>query len=126
MGTLKPSSDEGGLLSHDPWSSSYVSLHVAPWNSPNLYLCSVLYVFSGGFTDATTVMCWFGVCWGHDTDVSWTGCERLGSETRRSSFYVSLVGGGLRLSGPGSGRRNPVTFVFFALLVSLILRGQWG
>jgi hypothetical protein len=48
----------------------------------------------------TVSMCWFGVWWGHDTDVVWTGCERMGSQTRRVSFYASLVGGGLRLSGP--------------------------
>ncbi len=63
---------------------------------------------SGGFTDATTDMCWFGVCWGHDTDVSRTGCTRLGSLTRRVSFYVSLVGGDLRLFGPSSGTNGSV------------------
>ena len=71
-------------------------------NRPSLYLCSVLYVLyyisslcSGGFSDATEDMCWFGVGWGHGTDVSQTGCVRMGSSTRLVSFYVSLVGGGL-------------------------------
>ena len=53
---------------------------------------------SGGFADATADMCWFGVWWGHGIDVPRTGCARLGSGTRHVSFYVSLVGGGLRLS----------------------------
>ena len=50
-------------------------------NRPNLYLCSVLYVLyyisslcSGDFADVTAGMCWFGVCWGHVTDVPRTGC----------------------------------------------------
>jgi hypothetical protein len=40
-----------------------------------MYLCSVHVLYyiislcSGGFTHVITVMCWFGVCWGHDTDV---------------------------------------------------------
>jgi hypothetical protein len=58
-----------------------------------MYLCSVLYVLydisslsSGGFADVTAGMCWFGVCWGHGTDVSRTGCARLGSATQRVSF----------------------------------------
>ena len=33
----------------------------------------------------TAGMCWFGVWWGHVTDVSRTGCARLGSATRTSS-----------------------------------------
>jgi hypothetical protein len=41
-----------------------------------------------------------------------TGCARLGSATRRVSFYTSLVGGGLRLllhlSGSSSGRNGSV------------------
>jgi hypothetical protein len=49
-------------------------------------------LYSGGFSDTTTSMCWFGVWWGHGTDVTWTGCARLGSATRHVSFYVSLVG----------------------------------
>ncbi len=80
-----------------------------------MYWCSVLYVLcyisslcSGGFADATTFMCWFGVCWGHGTDVPRTGCARLGSATRRVSFYLSLVGGGLPLSGPSSGSSGSV------------------
>ncbi len=63
---------------------------------------------SGGFADATTGMCWFGVWWGHVSDVPQTGCARLGSTARRVSFYTSLVGGGLRLSGPSSGSNGSV------------------
>ena len=63
---------------------------------------------SGVFADATAGMCWFGVWWGHGTDVPRTGCARLGSATRRVSFYASLVGGGLRLSGPSSGSNGSV------------------
>jgi hypothetical protein len=94
------------------------SLHVAPSNGPNLCIYVFYYVLyyinslcSGGFTDATASMYWFGVWWVHDTDVSRTGCTRLGSTTRRVSFYVSLcslVDGGLRLSGPSSGRNGSV------------------
>jgi hypothetical protein len=83
------------------------SLYVTPSNSPNLCIYILYYVLyyisslcSGGFSDATEGMCWFGVWWGHDTDVPRTLCARLGSPTRRVSFYASLVGGGLRLSGP--------------------------
>jgi hypothetical protein len=58
------------------------SLHVASSNDPKfMYLCSVLCLIyyidslcSGGFADATADMCWFGVWWGHGTDVPWTGC----------------------------------------------------
>ena len=35
-------------------------------------------------------------------------CEGLGSATRLVSFYSSLVGGGLRLSGPSSGGNGSV------------------
>ena len=35
-------------------------------------------------------------------------CARLGSSTRLVSFYTSLVGGGLRLSGSSSGRNGSV------------------
>ena len=35
-------------------------------------------------------------------------CARLGSATRRVSFYSSLVGGGLRLSGTSSGSNGSV------------------
>ena len=35
-------------------------------------------------------------------------CARLGSATRRVSFYAPLVGGGLRLSGPSSGGNGSV------------------
>jgi hypothetical protein len=83
------------------------SLHVASSNGPKfMYLCSVLCLIyyigslcSGGFADATGGMCWFGVWWGHDTDVPWTGCTQLGPADRHVSFYTSLVGGGLRFSG---------------------------
>ena len=82
------------------------SLHVATSNSPNLCIYVLYYVLyyisslcSGGFTDTTGGMCWFGVCRGYGTDVPRTGCTRMGSVTRRVSFYASLVGGGLRLSG---------------------------
>jgi hypothetical protein len=44
----------------------------------------------------------------HGTDVPWTGCARLASATPRVSFYVSLVGGGLRLSGPSSENNGSV------------------
>jgi hypothetical protein len=63
---------------------------------------------SDGFADATTDMCWFGVWWGHGFDVTRTGCAQLGSAARRVSFYTSLVGGGLRLSGPSSGNNGSV------------------
>jgi hypothetical protein len=66
-----------------PWNSRYVSLHVTSSNSPNLCIYVLYYVLyyinslcSGGFTDTTTVMCWSGVCWGYDTDVTWTGCDK--------------------------------------------------
>ncbi len=68
-----------------------------------LVLCLVIYKQS-----LTAYMCWFGVWWGHRTDVPRTGCARMGSETRRVSFYVSMVGGGLRLSGPSSGTNGSV------------------
>jgi hypothetical protein len=91
------------------------SLHVASSNRPNLCIYVLYYVLyyinslcSGGFADATTVMCWFGVWLGYGTDVPRTGCARLGSATRRVSFYTSLVGGGLRLSGPSSGSNGSV------------------
>ncbi len=74
-------------------------------------LCLIYYIgslCSGGFADATAFMCWFGVWWGHVTDVPRTGCARLGSADRRVSFYASLVGGGLRLSGPSSGSNGSV------------------
>ncbi len=35
-------------------------------------------------------------------------CARLGLVNRRVSFYLSLVGGGLRLSGPSLGRNGCV------------------
>ena len=73
------------------------SLHVAPSSSPNLCIY-VLYdvldyinsLCSGGFADATAGMCWFGVWWGHGTDVSRTGCARLGSATRHN-VYTTLL-----------------------------------
>ncbi len=75
------------------------SMYVAPSNSPNLYIYVLYYVLnyiislcSGGFVDVTADMCWFGVWWVHGTIVSRTGCSRLGSTTRRVSFYASLVG----------------------------------
>ena len=47
---------------------------------------------------ATADMCWFSVCWGHDTDVSRAGMCTVwfGNSTRllTASFYVSLVGEG--------------------------------
>jgi hypothetical protein len=86
------------------------SMNVSPSNRPNLCIYVLYYISyhinrlcSGGFTDVTADMCWFGVCWAHVTDVPRTGCTRMGSETRRVSFYTSLVGEGLRLSGPSSG-----------------------
>ncbi len=92
------------------WFFFWVGLHVAPSNSPNLCIYVLYYVLyyisslcSGGFADVTADMCWFGVWWGHGTDVPRTGCTRMGSATRHVSFYASLVGGGLRLSGPSSG-----------------------
>ncbi len=89
-----------------PWSMEFelCSLYVTSSNNPNLCIYVLYYVLyyiislcSGGFVDATTDMCWFGVWWGYVTDVSRTGCARLGSTTRHVSFYASLVGGGLRL-----------------------------
>jgi hypothetical protein len=88
------------------------SLHVTPSNLCIYVLCYALYYISslcsGGFSDATAGMCWFGVWWGNGTDVPRTGCVRLGSTTRLVSFYVSLVGGGLRLSGTSSGSNGSV------------------
>jgi hypothetical protein len=91
------------------------SLHVAPSNDPMLCIYVLYYVLyyisslcSGGFIDATACMCCFGVWWGHGTDVPRTGCARLGLTTRRVSFYASVVGGGLRLSGPSSGSNGSV------------------
>jgi hypothetical protein len=73
---------------------------------------------SGGFVDTTEDMCWFGGCWGHGTDVSQTGCVRLGSTTRLVSFYESLVGGGLRLSGSSSGRNGVFGYIEGSFLVT--------
>jgi hypothetical protein len=73
---------------------------------------------SGGFTDATAGMCWFGVCWGHGTDVPRTGCARLGSATPHVSFYVSLVDGGLRLPGTSSGSNGSVRVYRRGILVN--------
>jgi hypothetical protein len=98
-----------------PMEFELCSLHVAPSNGPNLCIYVLYYVLyyisslcSGGFADTTASMCWFCVWWGHGTDVSRTGCARLGSATRRVSFYTSLVGGGLRLSGSSSGSNGSV------------------
>ncbi len=98
-----------------PMEFELCSLHVAPSNSPNLCIYVLYYVLyyisslcSGGFDYATVGMCWFGVWWGYGTDVPRTGCARLGSATRRVSFYASLVGGGLRLSGSSSGTNGSV------------------
>ncbi len=52
--------------------------------------------------------CVGSVCVGVTTLMPRTGCPRLGSATRHVSFYVSLVGGGLRLSGPSSGSNGSV------------------
>jgi hypothetical protein len=75
---------------------------------PKYYYCS------GGFSNATTDMCWFGVWWGHDTDER-TGCVRLGSGVgwtsigtlsevwvggRRDTVSVSDWGDHLRTTGP--------------------------
>jgi hypothetical protein len=53
--------------------------------------------------------CVGSVCVG-DTTLMYRGweCARLGSSTRHVSFYASLVGGGLRLSRPSSGRNGSV------------------
>jgi hypothetical protein len=87
-----------------PMEFELCSLHVSPSNRPNLCIYVLYYVLyyinslcSGGFSDATACMYWFGVWWGHVTDVSRTGCARLSSATRHVSFYTSLVGEGLRL-----------------------------
>ena len=45
---------------------------------------------------------------GHITDVTRTGCARLGSAARRVSFYESMDGGGVRPSGPSSGSSDSV------------------
>ncbi len=62
-----------------PWHMEFGlgSLHVESSNGPKfMYLCSVLCLIyyigslcSSCFADATAGMCWFGVWWGHDTDV---------------------------------------------------------
>ena len=83
------------------------SLNVASSNSPK-FIYYIGSLFSGGFAYATAGMCWFGVWWGHGSDVPRTGCARLSSAARRVSFYTSLVGGGLRLSGPSSGSNGSV------------------
>ena len=84
-------------------------LHVGPSNRPKfMYLCSVLYVLyyinslcSGGFVLCDCrymlVRCVLGARHWCVTD----RITRLGSATGRI-FYVSLVGGGLRPSGPSS------------------------
>ncbi len=53
--------------------------------------------------------CVGSVCVG-DTTLMCHGreCARLGSTTRRVSFYASMVGGGLRLSRPSSGSNSRV------------------
>ena len=91
------------------------SLHVASRTAQSLCIYVLYYVLyyivslcSGGFADATAGMCWFGVWWGHGSDVPRTGCARLSSAARRVSLYTSLVGGGLRLSGPSSGSNGSV------------------
>jgi hypothetical protein len=88
------------------------SLHVTS-QTDQIYVfmsCIMSYIIKAVsvVADATTYMCWFCVWGGHGTGVSQTGCKRLGSATRRVSFYVSLVGGGLRLSGPSSGNNGGV------------------
>jgi hypothetical protein len=85
-----------------PSSSNCVSLLCRPFKHRNFY---IIYAVSTVVVSlyATVDMCWFGMCWGHVTDVPRTGCVRLGSATRRVSFYTSLDGGGLRPSGPSSG-----------------------
>jgi hypothetical protein len=48
-------------------------------------------------------MRWSGVCERHGLMCRGRECARLGSATRLVSFYVSLVGGGLRPSRPWGG-----------------------
>ena len=92
------------------------SLHVAPSNSPKfMYLlciiCFILYKQSlqWWFHCMRLQACVGSVCVG-DTTLMCRGweCARMGSATRRVSFYVSLVGGGLRLSRPSSGSNGSV------------------
>jgi hypothetical protein len=53
-------------------------------------------------------VCVGSVC-GGGTVLMWHGRDtRMGSTTRHVSFYVSLVGGGLRLSGSSSGSNGSV------------------
>ena len=75
---------------HVPWSSNCVSLYVDPSNSPNFYIISTVSAVVVSLY-ATGGMCWFGMCWGHVTDVSRTGCARLGSATR--TRLILRVGG---------------------------------
>ena len=92
------------------------SLHDAPSNRPKfMYLlciiCFILYKQSlqWWFRCIRLQACVGSVCVG-GTVLMCRGreCARLGSATRRVSFYVSLVGGGLRLSRPSSGSNGSV------------------
>ena len=98
---------DGKRRHHGPWSSNCVSLNVGPSNRPNFYTIKAVSAVVVSLY-STRDMCWFGICSGHGTDVSRTGCARLGSVTRRVSFYTSLVGGGLRLSRSSSGSNGSV------------------
>jgi hypothetical protein len=92
------------------------SLHDTSSNSPKfMYLiciiCFILYQQSlqWWFRCLRLQTCVGSVCV-EDTSLMFRGreCARLGSATRRVSFYVSLVGGGLRLSRPSSGSNGSV------------------
>ena len=53
--------------------------------------------------------CWFGMCWGHDTDVSWTGCARTPHDGFGNSTRILLrVSGRWRSTGPP--QEAPVVF----------------
>ena len=82
---------EGGIGNrkrrrHGPWSSSYVRFMSGLQTVQNLCIYVLYYLFciTKGVSVVvvslyvTGVMCWFGVCWGHGTDVSRTGMYTTG------------------------------------------------
>jgi hypothetical protein len=96
-----------------PWSSSYVHCMSRPQTDQNfMYLCSVLCLILYKQSLVVSLMdyrhvlvrCVVGARHCCATD----GMCTTGSATRRVSFYASLVGGGLRLSGPSSGSNGSV------------------
>jgi hypothetical protein len=65
-------------------------------------------------------MFWFGVWWGHDTDVSRKGCSWMGSTTRHVSFYASLIGEVYVSQGPHQGATVVFGYIEGSFLVSKI------